>query len=310
MNLKTKKLVGAMALTSMLVALSPAAYSFDATTKTINVVIPFAPGGGVDQSFRHLQKYALDRGISLIAMYRPGADGLIAMRELANMPKDGFSISVTTAGVLAYQELKDADKCCTAITGIRDSIGAFVVNPNSSIKTLEDLENAVRRGDNVKFGYGAPGQRMVLDQFFEFAKPGKEPLVVPYKGGGPVINDLLGGTIDAAQVPFSIVKSHVDAGKLRLIATTRSKVEGYMSIPMVEDRYPKWKEFDGFAVVMPAGADAEAIKFWSIFLKEYMANKQVQQDFVKDHTIASPFGTKGISETITASKLRLSKMEK
>jgi tripartite-type tricarboxylate transporter receptor subunit TctC len=310
MNLKTKKLVGAMALTSMLVALSPAAYSFDATTKTVNVVIPFAPGGGADQSFRHLQKYALDRGITLVAVYRPGADGLIAMRELANMPKDGFNISVTTAGVLAYQELRDSDKCCTAITGIRDSVGAFVVNPNSPIKTLEDLENAVRRGDDVKFGYGAPGQRMVLDQFFEFAKPGKEPLVVPYKGGGPVVNDLLAGTIDAAQVPLNIVKSHIDAGKLRLIATMRSKVEGYSSTPMVEDRYPKWRDFDGFAVVAPAGANAEAIKFWSVFLKEYVSNKQVQQDFIKDHTVISPFGPKGISDTIAASKARLAKMEK
>lgn len=299
-----------MALTSMLVALSPAAYSFDATTKTVNVVIPFAPGGGADQSFRHLQKYALDRGITLVAVYRPGADGLIAMRELANMPKDGFNISVTTAGVLAYQELRDSDKCCTAITGIRDSVGAFVVNPNSPIKTLEDLENAVRRGDDVKFGYGAPGQRMVLDQFFEFAKPGKEPLVVPYKGGGPVVNDLLAGTIDAAQVPLNIVKSHIDAGKLRLIATMRSKVEGYSSTPMVEDRYPKWRDFDGFAVVAPAGANAEAIKFWSVFLKEYVSNKQVQQDFIKDHTVISPFGPKGISDTIAASKARLAKMEK
>lgn len=309
MKLKTKKLVGAMALTSMLVVMSPTVYSFEATSKTINVVIPFAPGGGVDQSFRHLQKYALERGITLVAVYRPGADGLIAMRELANMPKDGFNISVTTAGVLAYQELRDTEKCCTAITGIRDSIGAFVVHPSSSIKTLDDLEKAVKQGDDIKFGYGAPGQRMVLDQFFEFAKPSKAPLLVPYKGGGPVINDLLAGHIDAAQVPLSIVKSHIDAGKLRLIATTRSKVDGF-AVPMVEDRYPKWKELDGFAVVTPAGADSEAVKFWTSFLKEYVGNKQVQQDFAKDYTISAPFGTKNVTETITASKTRLAKMEK
>lgn len=309
MKLKTKKLVGAMALTSMLVVMSPSVYSFEATSKTVNVVIPFAPGGGVDQSFRHLQKYALERGITLVAVYRPGADGLIAMRELANMPKDGFNISVTTAGVLAYQELRDTEKCCTAITGIRDSIGAFVVHPSSSIKTLDDLEKAVKQGDDIKFGYGAPGQRMVLDQFFEFAKPSKEPLLVPYKGGGPVINDLLAGHIDAAQVPLSIVKAHIDTGKLRLIATTRSKIDGF-AVPMVEDRYPKWKELDGFAVVTPAGANPEAVKFWTSFLKEYVGNKQVQQDFAKDYTISAPFGTKNVTETVTASKSRLAKMEK
>jgi tripartite-type tricarboxylate transporter receptor subunit TctC len=310
MKLKTKKLVGAMALSTLLATMSPYAYSFEATSKTVNVVIPFAPGGGVDQSFRHLQKYALERGITLVAVYRPGADGLIAMRELSNMPKDGFNISVTTAGVLAYQELKDTDKCCTTITGIRDSIGAFVVHPNSPIKTLDDLEKAVKQGDDIKFGYGAPGQRMVLDQFFEFAKPSKAPLMVPYKGGGPVINDLLAGHIDAAQVPMVIVKSHIDAGKLRLIATTRAKIDGYASVPMVEDKYSKWKELDGFAVVTPAGADPEAVKFWTAFLKEYTGSKQVQQDFAKDFTISAPFGTKSISDTVTASKARLAKMEK
>lgn len=310
MKLNTKKSIAAMTLSSLLTVISPYAFGFEPTAKPITVIIPFAPGGGVDQSFRHLQKYALDRGIKLVAEYRPGADGLIAMRALASMPTDGFHISVTTVGVLAYQELKDSEKCCTIVTGIRDSIGAFVVNPRSSIKTLEDLENAVRRGDDVKFGYGAPGQRMVLDQFFEFAKPSKEPLAVPYKGGGPVINDLLAGTIDAAYVPLNIVKVHIDAGKLRLVATSKSKVEGYMSIPVVEDRYTGWKEFDGFAVVTPTGASSEVIKFWSGFLKEYISNKQVQQEFSKDFTISAPFGTKGILDTITASKARLAKMEK
>ena len=310
MELKTKKLVGAVALSALLATMAPYVHSFEVTSKTVNVIIPFAPGGGVDQSFRHLQKYALARGITLVAIYRPGADGLIAMRELANMPKDGFNISVTTAGVLAYHELKDTDRCCTTITGIQDSIGAFVVNANSPIKTLDDLEKAVKQGTDIKFGYGAPGQRMMLDQFFEFAKPTKDPLLVPYKGGGPVINDLLGGHIDVAQVPMTIVKTHIDAGKLRLIATTRSRIEGYASVPVIEDKYPKWKDLDGFAVVAPLGSDSEAVKFWTTFLKEYTSNKQVQQDFAKDFTISATFGVKSISDTITASKARLAKMEK
>jgi tripartite-type tricarboxylate transporter receptor subunit TctC len=309
-KLKIKKLVGTIALGASLFVVTSLAHSFEATSKPVNVVIPFAPGGGVDLTFRHLQKYALERGITMVAVYRPGADGLIAMRELATMPRDGFNISVTTAGVLANQELRDADKCCTAITGIRDSIGAFVVHPGSPINTLDDLERAVKQGDNVKFGFGAPGQRMVLDQFFEFAKPGRAPLLVPYKGGGPVVNDLLAGHIDVAQVPMAIVKSHVDTGKLRLIATIQSKIDGYASVPMIEDKYPKWKELDGFAVVTPAGANPEAIKFWTAFLKEYTSNKQVQQEFAKDFTITVPFGAKSISDTVAASKARLAKMEK
>ena len=65
MKLETKKLVGAMALSTLLATMAPYAYSFEAISKTVNVVIPFAPGGGVDQTFRNLQKYALTKGIQL-----------------------------------------------------------------------------------------------------------------------------------------------------------------------------------------------------------------------------------------------------
>lgn len=309
MKLKTKKIASAVALSTLLSVISPYAYSFEATSKTVNVVIPFAPGGGVDQTFRHLQKYAADRGINLVAIYKPGADGIIAMNELANMPKDGFNITVTTVGVLAYNELKNPGREVTAITGIRDSIGAFVTHPNSPIKTLDDLDKAVKRGDNLKYGYGAPGQRMMLDQLFELAKSPSTPIMASYKGGGPVINDLLGGHIDIAQVPFSIVKAHVDSGKLRLLALTRSKVEGY-DVPMIENKYKRWKEFDGFAVATPKDADPEAVKFWTEFLKAYVNDKQVQRDFANDLTIISPFGVKPVEDTVKLSKDKLSKMEK
>ena len=309
MKLKTKKLVSALTLTALLTAISPYVHSFEATSKTVNVIIPFAPGGGVDQTFRHLQKYALERGINLIAIYKPGADGIIAMNELAKMPKDGFNITVTTAGVLAYAELKNPGQELTAITGIRDSIGAFVTHPNSPIKTLDDLEKSLKNGDNIKYGYGAPGQRMVLDQLFEMAKASKEPIMVPYKGGGPVVNDLLGGHIDVAQVPFSIIKTHVDSGKVRLLALIRSRVDGY-NVPLIENKYPKWKDFDGFAVATPKGADPDAVKFWSEFLKGYVNDKQVQKDFATDLTIISTFGSKTLDDTVKRSKDQLSKMEK
>ena len=302
-----KTLISSMILAGVITA---NAYAFDIKTNTVTVVIPFAPGGGVDQTFRHLQKYALDKGINLVAIYKPGADGTIAMSELYKMPKDGFHITVTTAGVLAVHSLRKPGEELTAITGIRDSIGAFVTHPNSPIKTIDDLERAVQRGDDIKFGYGAPGQQMVLDQFFEFAKPKSAPLMVPYKGGGPVVNDLLGGHIDIAQVPLSIVKSHIDSGNLRLLALTRGRPVEYSSVPMIETKYPKWKEFDGFAVAAPKGSDPEAVKFWNTFLQNYMKDQQVQKDFTVDLTVASPFGIAPLEEIVQSSKKRLAKMEK
>ena len=308
MELKTKKMVAALALTAMMTVSTANVYAFNPTTHPVTVILPFAPGGGVDQTFRGLQKYALDRGIELIAVYKPGAEGTVSLRELASKPADGFSISVTTAGVIAYHSLKQPDEAITVIGGIRDSIGAFVVSTKTPYNTLEDLQKAVKRGDDVKFGYGAPGQQMALEQFFELVKPKTKPLMVPYKGGGPVVNDLLAGIIDAAEVPFSIVKQHIDAGKLRLVATTKARVPGY-SAPNIESKFPTWREYDGFGVVAPKNTDPAAVQFWTEFLKEYISDKQVQEQFIKDYTLKAPVGPAALLETVKASKIKLAKIK-
>lgn len=309
MELKTKKLVAALALTAVMTVSTIDAYAFNPTAHPVIVILPFAPGGGVDQTFRNLQKYAMDRGIELIPVYKPGAEGSVSLHSLSAMPTTGYNISLTTAGVIAYHSLKQPNEEITVISGIRDSIGAFVVGINTPYHTLDDLQKAVKRGDDVKFGFGAPGQQMALEQFFELAKPKTKPLMVPYKGGGPVVNDLLAGTIDAAEVPFSIVKQHIDAGKLRLLATTKAKVTGY-DAPTIESKFPTWKEFDGFGIVAPKNTDPAAIQFWTAFIKEYTSDKQVQEQFTKDFTLKSPAGPEALLKTVNASKVKLAKIKK
>jgi len=278
------------------------AHAFDVNTKPVTVVIPFSPGGGVDQTFRHIQKYAATKGIILTPVYKPGAEGVIATRELINMPEDGFHLSVTTAGVIANYRITNPEIDVVPITAIRDSIMVFVTHPNSNINTFDELEKSVKEGKKISFGYGAPGQKVVLDQFFGFIRPTTIPLLVPYKGGAPVVADLTGGHIDVAAVPLSIVKSHIDAGKLKLLAVgARSKVDGLPDATLIKTKYPKWEDPDAFAVVVEKGTDPAAIKFWSDFMKEYMNDSNVKKEFIAEYTIPSEFGPKAIERMIELS---------
>ena len=284
--------------------------AFDAKSKPITVVIPFAPGGGVDQTFRHLQNYAAQKGINMVAIYKPGAEGLISMSELATRPHDGYNISITTAGVIAYYRLRNPSTDVVPITGIRDSITAFVAYPGNNIKTLNELEQALQQGKDIKFGQGAPGQKMVVNQLLSFMKPKVKPVIASYKGGSPVVTDLLGGHIDIAAVPLSIVKSHIDSGKLRLIGLgSRSKFDGYPGVEFINKKYPAWEETDGFTIAVEKNTDSDAVKFWNSFMKEYLQDLQVQKDFIKDGTIITEFGNKEIEQTITSSKKMLRKIE-
>lgn len=296
-----------MKLTPVIAAIAAAftintAQAFDVYSKPITVVIPFAPGGGVDQTFRNLQKYAAAKGITLNPMYKPGAEGVIATRELINMPEDGFHLSVTTAGVIANYRITNPQTDVVPITAIRDSIMVFVTHPNSNIKTFDELEKSVKDGKKISFGYGAPGQKMVLDQFFSFVKPSTDPLLVPYKGGAPVVADLVGGHIDVAAVPLSIAKSHIDSGKLKLLAVgSKTKVDGLPDATLVKVKYPKWEDPDAFAVVVEKGTDPAAIKFWTEFMKDYMNDSNVKKEFTAEYTVPAEFGSKAVEQMIELS---------
>jgi tripartite-type tricarboxylate transporter receptor subunit TctC len=132
--------------------------------------------------------------------------------------------------------------------------------------------------------------------------------MVPYKGGGPVVNDLLGGHIDVAAVPLSIVRSHVDAGKVKLLGlASRSPFEGYAGVPLMKNKYPKWEEFDGFAFVAEKNVDKDALTWWTNFLKEYLNDESVKKDFAKELTVPVEFGTENLERTIKSSMKRLQK---
>jgi tripartite-type tricarboxylate transporter receptor subunit TctC len=296
-----------MKLTPIIAAVAAAftintAHAFDAHSKPVTVIIPFAPGGGVDQTFRNLQRYASTKGITLNPVYKPGAEGVIAKRELIGMPEDGFHLSVTTAGVIANYRMTNPDTDVVPITAIRDSIMVFVTHPSSKIDTFDELEKSVKDGKKVSFGFGAPGQRMVLEQFFSFAKPTNTPLLVPYKGGAPVVTDLLGGHVDVAAVPLSIVKNHIDSGKLKLLAIgSRTKIEGLPDVTLIKVKYPKWEDSDAFAVVVEKGTNAAAIKFWSDFIRDYMNDAAIRKEFVSEWTIPAEFGPNAIEKMIEIS---------
>ena len=277
-------------------------YAFNVYSKPVTVVIPFAPGGGVDQTFRNLQRYATSKGITLNPVYKPGAEGVIAKRELINMPEDGFHLSVTTAGVIANYRITNPETDVVPITAIRDSIMVFVTHPNSNINTFDELEKSVKDGKKVSFGFGAPGQRVVLDQFFSLVKPSMAPLLVPYKGGAPVVADLIGGHVDVAAVPLSIVKNHIDSGKLKLLAIgAKTKIDGLPDVTLIKSKYPTWEDPDAFAVVVEKGTDPTAIKFWSEFMKGYINDSNVRKEFTAEYTIPSEFGPTAIEKMIELS---------
>lgn len=285
------------------VALQPA-QAFDAKQRPITVVIPFAPGGGVDQTFRHFEKWANGRGLNFTVSYKPGAEGLIGMNEIAGMPRDGYHISFGTAGTAAVQRMKNPTAELELITGIKNSITAFITHKDSGITDFNGLYSV----KGLTMAYGAPGQKMTMEQLQEISKGRVQGKMIPYKGGGPVVQDLLGNHVQLGAVPLIIARSHIDAGTLRLLAVgAKRRLAQFPTTPTIYEIYPDWRDNDGFAVFLPKGADKAAVEFWTKIMKQYLDDASVKADFVKDFNESNDFGAAALEKLITNAQAALSK---
>lgn len=292
-------------IVSMLTVFSiSSAWAFDATRNPVTVIIPFGPGGGVDKTFRHFEKWANNKNINLTPVYKPGAEGVIGMTEIAGSPTNGYYLSFCTAGTIAAHRIKNPSVELELVTGIKNSIMVFVTHKDSGINSISDLQNS----NDLTLGVGAPGQRIVMEQLLEVSNGKIKGRFISYKGGALVVQDLIGNHINLAAVPLEIVKSHVDAGTLKLLAVgSRNRVKEYSNVPSIVETYKDWKDNDWFAVVLPKGTDPTAIKVWNNILKEYLNDNSVQQDFAKDFNESTPFGKESLESVVLTSIKALSK---
>jgi tripartite-type tricarboxylate transporter receptor subunit TctC len=292
-------------LISTILIFSPIfSYGFEPSAKTINVIIPFAPGGGVDKTFRHFEKWATNKGLKFNPIYKPGGDGLIGMNEIANSPADGYHISFGTAATVATYKIKNTKDNLDPVVAVKNSILGFITHKDSNIKSLRDIIN--KKSTNI--GYGSPGQKMLVDQILDLTNNSIKINLIPYKGGAPVLQDVLGNHIEMAVPPVVLSQAHIDNGSLRLLAvSSKKRLEQYPDVPTVSEIFPGWEDQDPYIFILPKNVNSKAKDFWIDIMKEYMEDKKVQQDFVKEFNDPIKFDLKNIDQIIRKSVESLSK---
>jgi tripartite-type tricarboxylate transporter receptor subunit TctC len=280
-------------------------HAFDPKSKPITVLVPFAPGGGADQTFRHFEKWASQKhGLTFTPVYKAGADGLIGMTELSKMPKDGYHIGFITGGTIAVQRIKTPESEVHPLTATRGSIMALVTHVDSGINSMADIAHPNK---TRTLAYGAPGQLMFMEQLLA-VNPKIKGKLSPYKGASPAVQDVIGKHVDIGAVPFTVVKQHVDAGTLRLLALgTREVLPEYAKVPTIYSVYPGWQDQDGQVVGVPKGLNQDALKFWNTILSEYVNDKEIRAELTKTYNEVVPFGPKYVEELVNSAVKAMSK---
>ena len=235
--------------------------------RTIKIVVPFPPGGSADILARLLgEQISKSQGPTVLVENRPGAGASLAYEAVARAAPDGNTLVINGNSLVInpnlrkvnYDPLTSFEPVCYLLS----SPQVVVVNSASPYRTLGDLIAAARAkpGELSMAGVG-PGatQHIGIELFKRVAKA--DLIFVPYSGGAPAINALLGEHVTSVLQNYSEVVEQVKAGKLRALAvTTTKRIEPLPDVPTVAEL--GFKDYDvevWFGVVAPAKTPKDAV---------------------------------------------------
>src|SRR6195952_4345484 len=232
----------------------------DWPVKPVRVVVPFTPGGSTDITARLVSNRLQEVwGQSVVVENKPGAGGNIAADMGAHSDADGYTIFITGPGMatnpflypqLSYDPVGDFAPVTKLITQPN-----LMCVPNSSpAKSVAEFI-AYCNDNRGKVTYASSGNGTTLHLSGELFKrmARVEMTHIPYRGGGPAINDLIPGRVDVIFDNMPSIVSHVRAGSLRgLAVTTKERVAVVPDIPTIAETVPGFDVFSWFGFFVPA----------------------------------------------------------
>lgn len=265
--------------------------------KPVTLVVGFAAGGAADAAARLIaRKLGEDIGQTVIIDNKAGAGGNIAHQHVANGPADGSMLLFGSIGPLtiAPHVMKvgyDPFKDLAAISGGVNFPNVLVVHKGLGVKTLaEFVALAKKKPDSVDFASTGAGSASHLAGELFSQRAGIDMVHVPYKGGAPALQDLLGERIASYFSAPPTALPHVEAGKLIPLATTGLARPAYMpTIPTVaESGYPGFEALNWYAFVAPGKTPVAILERWNQAIVKVLADPGVKQALDKHGLTPQP----------------------
>ena len=260
--------------------------------KSVQVIMPYGPGGSADMQFRHLQHYLVEKGVTLNPIYKPGANGIIAMQDLSRANKDGSVISITAGGIIANAEAQNKIKVAEPLTISGITLHALITNPNGRYKTLSSVETALKTDDvNFNIGYHAVGNLLIMDRYFGKLGVTSEVTKVPYKTSVDSSNAIMGGHLQSAFVPMAVAVPLAKEGKLTILAIAGPRsFKAPAGIVSFSARWSDWKPLDAFMIAAPPGWSTQTTEAWLSILEEYFKDSRTLEFYEKSYLALDTFG--------------------
>jgi tripartite-type tricarboxylate transporter receptor subunit TctC len=240
----------------------------DFPDRPIQMVVPFAAGGGLDQNARGFSQ-ALSEVLKapVAVVNRDGAAGTIGLQSVAGARADGYTLAFTPAVPLTSEPhrlktIRYGLESFTPVCQVFDNIFAVVVISSSPYKTLRDLiDDARARPGAVSYGTSGTGSVAHLGGADIEAATKIQMTHVPYKGDGPMLQDLIAGRLGFGAMLASSVSGQIQAGSMRLLAVYADRRHpSFPAVPTLAEAGVPVAQLSFGGVLMPANAPADVVQ--------------------------------------------------
>jgi tripartite-type tricarboxylate transporter receptor subunit TctC len=257
--------------------------------RPIKLIVPFPPGGATDTTARLVgQALTAKLGQPVIVENQGGAGGTLGQKQAAGASPDGYTLVMAAVGSFATQPLLyrldyDPMKAFAPVATVSVDKQVLVITPSLPVTTVQDLVRYAKTNPG-KLNYGSAigiGPHFVAEMFK--IKTGADIVHVPYRGGAPMISDLLGGQIQMTVNGKSVLLPHIQAGKMRALAVVGA--ERWPDLPdvptLVEVGYMDAPYDTLFGVMAPAGTPAAIIDKLNAAINEGLGLPDIRASFAK-----------------------------
>ncbi len=266
-KLPRRRFLHLAAAAAALPALSRFAWAQTYPTRPVRLIVGFAAGGPGDTLARLMGQWLSERlGQPFVIENRPGGGGNIGTESVVRAPADGHTLLLTTTGntinTTLYEKLNfNFIRDIAPVAGIIRVPNVMAVHPSVPATTVpEFIAYAKANPGKLSQAVGGIGTSGHLGGELFKMMTGIDMVLVPYRGGGPALTDLLAGLVQVYFGPAPASIDHIRAGRLRALAvTTTTRSEALPDLPTVGDFVPGFEADNWFGIGAPRSTPAEII---------------------------------------------------
>ena len=260
--------------------------------KAIRLIVPFPPAGGTDLLSRGIaQAISADTKWTIVIENKPGAGGNVGLDAAAHAAPDGYTIAMGQTANLAvnpalYSSMTfDPLKDFAPIALISSQPLIIVVDAKSPYRSLQDLVEAAKKSPG-RINMASPGNGTIGHiggELFQ-RRAGITMTHVPYKGAGPAVTDLMGGSVDCYFGNSQAVSGLVASGRLRPLAVTASRrLASFPTVPTVaESGYAGFEAATWSGLVAPAGTPQAIVDKLNAAANKALATPAMQKQLADE----------------------------